>query len=415
MIDARHVEEAEVYRGDEPVGTLRRTPQGCLFRYLDDFFASHRGETGGLAVHLPFRRQIHEHRGDNLPPYFAGLLPEGLRLKALVQRAKTSEDDLLSLLIAGGPDTVGDVSVVPPGSAPTLSNPAVNPKQVDRIRFRDLWAKTLEHLGPGDIIVPGVQEKISPAMISFPITAVSKRKGYVLKLNPSDRPHLVENEHFFMTAAAACGLSVARTWLVHDRDGDPGLLVERFDRRWDSRTKRLARIHQEDLCQILDRYPAEKYRVRCSEIAQALAICAAPIPARLRFLELLAFSYLIGNGDLHAKNVSVITTAFGFDLSPAYDVLSSLPYGDRRMALEFQGRDDNFKKRDFVEFGRRYDVGDRAVEAMLARLVSRLGPWVERVGELGYDARRTADLQRTMRKRLVDLSEAGARPIVLRS
>ena len=90
-----------------------------------------------------------------------------------------------------------------------------------------------------------------------------------------------------------------------------------------------------------------------------------------------------------------------------------LPYGDRRMALEFQGRDDNFKK-SFVEFGRRYDVGDRAVEAMLARLVSRLGPWVERVGELGYDTQRTANLQRAMRKRLVNLSEAGARPTVLR-
>ncbi|MHB8875568.1 MAG: type II toxin-antitoxin system HipA family toxin [Myxococcaceae bacterium] len=406
MIDPRQVEEAEVYRNAERVGTIRRTAAGCVFRYLDEFYAAHRALPGGVAVNLPYRQQELEHRGDNLPPYFAGLLPEGLRLKALVRRAKTSEDDMLTLLIAAGPDTVGDLCVVPAGETPGLSSPRVDTKRLEQTSFRALWEQTLEHLGPGEPVVPGVQEKISAAVISFPVAAVSKRKGYILKLDPEDKPRLVTNEHFFMRAASACGIRTAKTWLVHDRDHAPGLLVERFDRRWDGAAKRLAGLHQEDACQLLDRYPAEKYRVKCSEIAESLEVCAAPIPARARFLELLAFSYLIGNGDLHAKNVSVTQSEAGLALSPAYDLLSSLPYGDRRMALQFEGRDDNFKRHDFIGFGKRFGVGVRAVDETLDRLNARLSPWVERVGEIGLPEKGTADLQAMMRKRLADLAEA---------
>jgi serine/threonine-protein kinase HipA len=401
--DPRQVEEADVYRTAERVGTLGRTASGCLFRYLDDFYAAHRGQPGGLAVNLPFHPQVVEHRGDNLPPFFAGLLPEGARLKALVRRAKTSEDDLLTLLLAAGPDTVGDLSVVAAGEAPAPASPQVDMTRLEQTSFRDLWKRTLEHLGPGDFVVPGVQEKVSPAVISFPIAAVTRRRGFILKLQPDDKPRLIENEHFFMTAAAACGLRTAKTWLVHDRDQAPGLLVERFDRRWDSGAKRLVGVHQEDACQLLDRYPSEKYRLKCSDIAEALGVCAAPIPARARFLELLAFSYLIGNGDLHAKNVSVTETETGLGLSPAYDLLSTLPYGDRRMALQFEGRDDNLKRRDFVAFGKRFELNERSVAETLDRLLARLASWSERVEEIGLPKKRAVDLRDTMKKRFADL------------
>jgi hypothetical protein len=50
----------------------------------------------------------------------------------------------------------------------------------------------------------------------------------------------------------AGGLATAETRLVFDRDGRSGLLVTRFDRRAGRR------LHQEDACQLLDRYPADK-------------------------------------------------------------------------------------------------------------------------------------------------------------
>lgn len=73
------------------------------------------------------------------------------------------------------------------------------------------------------------------------------------------------------------------------------------------------------------------------------------------------------------------------------------------MALKFEGRDDNLRRRDFIAFGERFGVRGAAVEAMLDRLCADALPWVGRVGEIGLDARKTSSLQRTMRKRLVDL------------
>ena len=79
------------------MGTLSRTAHGSRFEYERDFFEAHRGEPGGIAVHLPFARRVVETHGVNVPTYFAGLIPEGLRLKALLARTKTSEDDLFTL------------------------------------------------------------------------------------------------------------------------------------------------------------------------------------------------------------------------------------------------------------------------------------------------------------------------------
>ena len=241
-------------------------------------------------------------------------------------------------------------------------------------------------------------------MISFPIASYSSHAGYILKLNPPDKPRLVENEYFFMRLARACGISTSKVWLVHDRHREAGLLVERFDRRWDRIAKALIGSHTEDWCQLLNRYPADKYRVTCSEIAESLESCAARIAARAEFLRQLAFSYAIGNGDLHAKNVSVVDSDVGWVLSPAYDLLSTLPYRDRSMALQFEGRDDNFRRKHFVSFGTRFGVGAKAIHAMLDRVCTAIPAWLARLGEVGLESKREADLQRTIKKRLGDLA-----------
>lgn len=235
--------------------------------------------------------------------------------------------------------------------------------------------------------------------------APAGRAAFILKLNPPKLPMLVQNEHFFMRMAHDCGLAAARTHLVHDRGGHAGLLVERFDRVWSKETKALQKVHLEDACQFLDRYPADKYRISCREIAEGLReYCAAPIPELARLLRLVAFSYLVGNGDLHAKNDNIIAGPPGFVLSPAYDLLSTLPYGDRRMALKLEGRDDNFRRSHFIEFGVRFDVRQQVVEGLLDDLCRRAPAWIDHVDEIGLDARKTRHLRDTMARRLSQLS-----------
>lgn len=397
------IARAEVRRGEAHVGVISRTSLGSTFEYDEDFYARHRGEPGGIARHLPYAQRRFESRGVNLHPFFAGLLPEGVRMRALIQHVKTSEDDLLSLLIAAGEDTVGDISVVPEGWRPSIQEGAP-PLPPEQLRFAELLAQSLSRGGTGEPSVPGVQEKISASTISLPLRSAGHH-AYILKLNPRDKPRLIQNEAFFMEMAKACGVEVAPTRLIQDRDGEAGLLVERFDRRWSKASRSLERIHQEDACQFLDRYPADKYRIGVREIAEALLeMQLAPAADLLRLLRLLAFSYVICNGDLHAKNVSVVwDERLGPRLSPAYDLLSTLPYGDRRMALKVDGRDDRLTRKAFATFAARFDLKPRAVDSVLDALCDLTPPWLERLEEIGLAPRKTKDLKRMAEKRRDDL------------
>ena len=57
---------------------------------------------------------------------------------------------------------------------------------------------------------------------------------------------------------------------IHDADGVPGLLVKRFD-RMETGPGAFVALAQEDGCQVLGRYTAEKYRVTTEEVIGALA------------------------------------------------------------------------------------------------------------------------------------------------
>jgi serine/threonine-protein kinase HipA len=255
------------------------------------------------------------------------------------------------------------------------------------------------------VTVAGIQPKVSAARISVPLRGKSRRRDYILKLSPPELPRLVENEAFFMQLARSIRLDTAVVKLVHDRNGQAGLLVERFDRvqRATEEPSPLARIHQEDACQLLDRYPADKYRISLTEVAEALESCSAPIAERLRLLQLQALSYLIGNGDLHAKNISIQVVEGRVRLTPIYDLLSTLPYGDESLALKLEGRDKELRAKDFIAFGERVGVRAPATRRMLDSLVKRAGPHLEQLNEIELDARKTRHMERVIAKRLGQL------------
>ena len=415
MRRASVVASATVWRGDQRVGTLTRTQDGGAFEYDAAFLAEPRPAWDrGIGYRLPFSERRFETRGTNLHPFFAGLLPEGVRLRALERRVKTSPDDLLSLLVAAGADCVGDVSATlhptpSEGDAPGFRSPTVDPSRLGEVRFAELLRQSLAGDRGHEPTLPGVQDKISAGVISLPLRSGRSKLGdFILKLNPDNAPRLVENEHFFLRMAAAAGLESARAELVHDRDGAAGLLVHRFDRVIEGRVRR--KVHQEDACQFLDRYPADKYALAATDIARGVAeLASAPVAELAKLLQLFAFSYLIANGDLHAKNVSLRTCDRIVALTPAYDVLSTLPYGDRRMALKLDGRDDNLTRSSFVAFGERFGVRTRSTELMLDELCDVAPEWIARLDEIGLSAKKTADLARVMEKRRGDLAAGPSR------
>ncbi len=401
--ELRFVAAADVFKAGRRAGRLVREAAGVRFEYLADYLA----DPAAPAVATTLPRATGPSRtgaAGAVPPFFAGLLPEGRRLSALRRTVKTSADDDLTLLLAVGSDTIGDVQVVPEGEAPDATPGAVAVTDWSELSFDALYAElTGDRLDPRRAAIGGVQAKVSARMISLPVARAHER--FLLKLDPPEFPHLVENEAFFLGAARASGLDVATAEIVTDRDGRRGLLVHRFDRvaSADPTTEATtAMLAQEDGCQVLGRYPADKYALDAADVVRGLAaVTSAPIVAARDLVRQLAFAYLTGNGDAHAKNFSVLCDAQGeWRVSPAYDLPSSQPYGDRTTALPIGGKtDDRIGRSEFVALGESVSVRARAVESVVSDLVDRVDAWLPGIDALPFDPRTVHKLRRAIEYR----------------
>ena len=169
----------------------------------------------------------------------------------------------------------------------------------------------------------------------------------IVKLPSMTLDSVPENEFAMMTLAAKIGIPVPEVRLVtldsvsglpRELVDWPGhaLVVLRFDRREDG-----VGVHIEDLAQAFGKFPENKYEGHSyANIAAALATTTSSgREESMAFVRRIVFSVLIGNGDAHLKNWSVMyDDPVRPTLSPAYDLVSSLPYIPQDgLALGFGG------------------------------------------------------------------------------
>lgn len=390
----RLVSSADVYKAGTLAGALRRLRDRTEFQYVPAYLAA---DGPRVAWSLPLKAEAYIAPAAAVPAFFAGLLPEGRRLTALRRIVGTSADDEFSMLLAVGSDTIGDVQIVPAGNPPADTNP-VMVDDFGEVIFADLFAQAIgQH--PDRIALPGVQDKVSGQMLNVAVRGRSA--GYILKLNPPESPHLVENERFFFRAAARTRLTVAEVELVHDRVGESGLLVHRFDRIHENGSVRLLAV--EDACQVLGRWPGDKYILSTEEAITGLAqCCRAPGVAALELYRLLVFAYLSGNGDLHAKNLAVLHDARGeWRVTPAYDLPSSAIYGDRTMALSLGGVIRQQLSWPMLRsLGEEIGIPERLAAEVIREQTSAARIWIEELGELPFDANTIRNLRRLVSARM---------------
>jgi serine/threonine-protein kinase HipA len=392
--ELKAVSRADVYKSGQLAAHLTRKDSGEVeFSYTDDWVSN---DGPPVARTLPVTTDPVITGAGAVPPFFAGLLPEGRRLGALRRSVKTSADDELTLVLGVGGDTVGDVRVVAEGESPDHVQPRLQIEGFDQVSFADLLSEMdvrVDRVG-----LPGIQDKVSAAMLNLPVTSAGSHQ--LLKLNPREFKHLVENENFFLAAARLADIQTADSTLVRDKDGEPGLAVTRFDRiTVDGELRSLA---VEDGCQVLGLYPASKYSVSTETLlARLSAVCEARVPAAADFLHQAAFAYLTGNGDAHAKNFSVLEDASGrWQPAPAYDLPSSYPYGDTTMALSISGRrDGNIPGARFVVLGGELGLPARAARKILDRVAASADGWIDGLDALPFDKGVTDKLKRVIRNR----------------
>jgi serine/threonine-protein kinase HipA len=98
---------AKVFVHNELAGMLRELQPGGVyeFEYLEGYT--------GPPVSLTMPVEVRKYSFPNFPPFFDGLLPEGVMLEGMLRKLKIERNDMFSQLLATGGDLVGAVTVKP--------------------------------------------------------------------------------------------------------------------------------------------------------------------------------------------------------------------------------------------------------------------------------------------------------------
>ena len=232
------------------------------------------------------------------------------------------------------------------------------------------------------IAVTGVQPKLSltlaPAGAAGQpgrFTIVGALDGeYILKPPTARYPHLPEVEDLTMHLAALARLPTVPHGLLRLEGGALAYVTRRIDRQ---KGRKLA---MEDMCQLTERLTENKYDGSHEQVARALLKYSAnPGLDVVNYFELVLFSFLTGNADMHLKNFSLLQTpGLGYGLAPAYDLVATAlvnPADTEELALTLNGKKKRFRQTDFRQAALRAGIADKVMTDMLARFVKVRPAW----------------------------------------
>ena len=320
------------------IGTLTHLGgEKTVFAFTEDYINDPDRPTLGLSFKDVHGDLITDHRSYKikLMPFFSNLLPEGHLRKYLAEKADIHPDREFFLIWVLGRDLPGAVTIEPAdGEAwPPLDDldPIEQAKaHEDILRFS----------------LAGVQLKfsaISDATGGLTIPASGTGGDWIVKLPSQEYGGVPENEFSMMTLARMVGINVPAIDLIDvssignlpagiDKLGTHAFIIQRFDRADDN-----VSIHIEDFAQVYGVFAEDKYKKASS--ANIASVIAAETSGQdtAEFIRRLTFNTLIGNGDMHLKNWSLIyPDGRNARLSPAYDFVSTIPYiPDDQAALNF--------------------------------------------------------------------------------
>ncbi|HNY44060.1 MAG: HipA domain-containing protein [Bacteroidota bacterium] len=239
----------------------------------------------------------------------------------------------------------------------------------------DEMAELARQVVENSITVPGVQPKLSLSFIkdvlkdetNGRLTVLGAMGGnYILKPQNKVYPQMPENEHLSMRMAELCGISVVPSSLIRLKSGELSYITKRIDR-----TQTGQKIHMLDMFQILEAF--DKYKSSVEKIGRALAKHSAnTVLDLLRLFEIVVFSYLTGNNDMHLKNFSMILKNEEWNLSPAYDLLNvnlHLPEDNEEFALTINGKKRKLTKSDFVNLGLKLQLTEKQISNTFDRFI----------------------------------------------
>ena len=325
MIDAAAL---DIFLGETRVGTIARLDgDASIFTFDEVYLADQDRPTLSLAYKDANGEIIADTRSyrTKIEPFFSNLLPEGTLRDYLARRAGVKAVREYHLLAQLGHDLPGAVRAIAVDAEKTEADEPDEEaagKQAERaLRFS----------------LAGVQLKFSAVKaqgknggLTIPVTGSGG--DWIVKLPSARHPDVPEAEFAAMKLAAKIGIDVPEIDLVPldqidgipegiTRYGKSAFAIRRFDRGEEGP------VHTEDFAQVFGVFADDKYEN--ASYRQILSVLAIETDEQsvVEFVRRLTYSVLIGNGDMHLKNWSLIyPDRRNALLAPAYDLLSTLAY-----------------------------------------------------------------------------------------
>lgn len=239
----------------------------------------------------------------------------------------------------------------------------------------DQMDELAKHVVERNIAVPGIQPKLSLSLIKKTkkdpetrLTVIGALGGQYIFKPPSEKfPEMPANEHVTMRIAESFGIRTVPSSLIRLASGQLAYITKRVDR-----TKTGEKIHMIDMFQITEAY--DKYKSSIEKIGKVLHDYSGNTQLdKIFFFDLVLFSFLTGNNDMHLKNFSMIESPSGWVLSPAYDLLNvsiELPEDTEELALTLDGKKKKLKREHFEKFGEGLGLTRIQIKRALNRMVS---------------------------------------------
>jgi len=347
-------------------------------QYSDEAFEKYPLGTPVLSLALPLASQRYAQGVTRV--FLDGLLPEGESRTAIANDVGVDRDDTFGLLRALGRDCAGAIVIQPaedpaPPPASTLRSEPLDDAGLERL-IANLRGAPLGVSGRVRVSLAGIQEKLlltrrPDGSWGRPVDGTPST--HILKPEVAAYPNTVENEAFCMRLAQHMGVPTAsvETTVVGRRSL---IVVERYDRIIHDDGS-VERIHQEDFCQATATPPQRKYEEdggpSLRRIADILQTAVGPETLE-PLLQAVTINALIGNGDAHGKNFSLLNDPTGtLRLAPLYDLICTLVYDDDRLAMYINDvRKTNKVTSDrLIKEARAWGFSRRRAEAVITRLL----------------------------------------------
>ena len=325
------MERLDVFLLGERVGVLESDSGNLTFRYLPDYLQ--KADAAAISYSLPLQTEPFDSTVTSV--FFENLLPPDVVRKRLGKILHLSRHNIFGFLKAIGGDCAGAIALYPPSG--TEKTDASSPV------LRELSAEEASQILmdlPKRPLTIGKEEgfRISGTGAQDKLIACVKEGKILLPLFGAPSTHIIKppvaayhdsvfNEFFCMRLAQAMEVPAPACDILTLKDV-PYYCVTRFDRHVVE--GQICRIHQEDFCQLFSVDPEKKYEneggptiPKCFSLIRQMRLGTT---GQVDFLRRIIFNFLIGNGDAHAKNFSVLYRGKGVQLAPVYDLLCTEIY-----------------------------------------------------------------------------------------